>query len=89
MARTHYQNGEAILTSACGCDDCTPCMINGILCHEQGCPSSWKDYPVPCFECGCDFWPESRGERICSDCLNPPEIDMDDIDDDEPEDEED
>ena len=26
------------------CDQCVACMINGIFCHEQGCPNSDKEY---------------------------------------------
>lgn len=46
-------------------------MINGVKCHERGCPEAWKDYDVPCRECGCDFKPEERGQRVCPGCMNP------------------
>ena len=26
------------------CNQCEACMINGIFCHEQGCPNSNKEY---------------------------------------------
>ena len=74
--RTNYRNGDEI-TLSCGCDGCSPSMINGTLCHETGCPDAWRDYSVECFECGCDFQPESRGQRVCPDCLNPPEDEAD------------
>lgn len=41
--RTHYRNGDEIQLKHCGCDGCNPCMINGVLCHETGCPYAWKD----------------------------------------------
>ena len=66
--RTNYRNGDEI-GLACGCDGCSPSMINGMLCHERGCPEAWRDRQVACFECGCDFYPESRDHRICPDCL--------------------
>ena len=41
--RTHYRNGDEIHLKGCGCDGCQPLMIQGILCHETGCPFEWKD----------------------------------------------
>ena len=43
------------------CDQCEACMINGVFCHETGCPNSSKRYDADsdtwikqrkCFECG-------------------------------------
>ena len=68
MKRTHYQNGDAISLS-CGCDGCTPVRVNGILCHETGCPDRWRDCVAECFECGGEFMPEDRGARVCPDCI--------------------
>lgn len=42
MKRTHYRNGDEIHLS-CGCNSCSPCRINGVLCHETGCPDAWRD----------------------------------------------
>lgn len=70
MARSHYRNGDEISLS-CGCDGCSPSMINGVLCHEHGCPDAWRDHTAECFECGCDFLPRERGQRICDDCADP------------------
>ena len=70
MKRTSYANGDTI-TLACGCDGCNPARINGVLCHESGCPEAWRDATRECFECGCDFSPVGRYDRICPDCLNP------------------
>lgn len=64
------QQGQGHRHTRHGCDDCQSVMINGIFCHETGCPSAWKDRKVSCFECGFDFQPENRGERVCPDCQN-------------------
>ena len=50
------------------CDSCQALMINGIHCHETGCPDSWKDYQNECYECGQEFKPEHRGQMICPEC---------------------
>lgn len=26
------------------CDQCVACMINGVFCHEYGCPNTHKVY---------------------------------------------
>ncbi len=42
------------------CGDCAALCINGVPCHETGCPSSHIDLttgkprPKKCFECGCE-----------------------------------
>lgn len=41
--RTHYLNGDEIGLQHTGCDGCSPSMIQGVLCHETGCPYAWKD----------------------------------------------
>lgn len=74
MKRTHYRNGDKI-TLACGCDSCNPAMVNGVLCHEQGCQDAWRDYLAECRECGMEFYPEERGDRLCSGCTAIPEYD--------------
>lgn len=61
------------------CGDCALVTIQGIVCHETGCRSSWIDpntglgYAVPCLECGGSFVPEGRPSRhsLCPSCLNP------------------
>ncbi len=67
--RTHYRNGD-VITLKCGCDGCNPSMINGVLCHEQGCAFAWKDKAIDCAECGCAFYPEDRWQSVCNDCTN-------------------
>jgi hypothetical protein len=45
------------------CDQCEALMINGVFCHETGCPNTKKRYLAEedawvrffnCFECGCE-----------------------------------
>ena len=51
------------------CDSCEVLMINGVRCHETGCPSAWKDQRRECGWCGASYTPEERGQRYCSeDC---------------------
>lgn len=45
------------------CDHCQAVMINGVHCHEIGCPIA----PRKCSTCGEYFEPE-LGQRICDDC---------------------
>lgn len=78
MARTHYRNGDEI-SLHCGCDGCSPSMINGVLCHETGCPEAWRDIPKACFVCGCDFLREGRFDTICPDCSDPDDRDFDEL----------
>lgn len=68
--REHYRNGDTIHMPANGCDGCCPLVINGTLCHEQGCPDSWRDTSVTCFECGHEFYrTENRFQKLCPDCM--------------------
>lgn len=69
MRRTHYRNGDEITLFENGCDGCEILVINGILCHERGCPDAWKDTALECWECGCDFYPTERHQKSCQDCL--------------------
>lgn len=48
------------------CQSCECVFINGLKCHEPGCPDAWKDYTVECRECGCKFTPEEKGQIFCS-----------------------
>jgi len=59
------------------CDQCELLRINGVVCHEIGCPNmgakwdhereQWVHY-VECWECGCEV---EKGEA-CS-CMTPEE----------------
>jgi hypothetical protein len=48
------------------CNSCEALYINGVLCHEHGCPDSWKDEQRTCKECGTVFFPEDSGQEVCS-----------------------
>ena len=51
------------------CNSCDCFFINGVKCHEHGCPDSWKDYVRKCKFCGCEFKPEDKNQTCCSeDC---------------------
>jgi hypothetical protein len=65
--RTHYNNEDEISLTECGCDGCSPSMIDGVLCHEHGCPDAWRDYERECGECGGGFYPELHEQEFCSD----------------------
>jgi hypothetical protein len=57
------------------CNSCKMLKINGVKCHETGCPDAWKDKAISCFVCGFDFIPEERFQTVCNDCQN---VDQDD-----------
>lgn len=48
------------------CKSCEMISINGVACHETGCPDAWMTGTIECFECGCRFTPEFKGQRFCS-----------------------
>ena len=51
------------------CTQCEALMINGIYCHEHGCPIAWKDYKRECKWCGAMFKPDYEGQQTCGiDC---------------------
>ena len=51
------------------CDSCEELNINGVNCHEFGCPDAWRDEIRECKWCGYEFKPEEKEERFCStDC---------------------
>jgi len=47
------------------CASCNKLSINGVSCHEAGCPDSWKDYPRECRYCGQEFLPENKEDVFC------------------------
>jgi hypothetical protein len=51
------------------CDSCAVVRINGVICHERGCPNAWRDSTRRCFDCGFDFTPTSRYQKVCDTCL--------------------
>ncbi len=73
--RTQYNNGDNINLLGNGCDGCNIVMVNGILCHETGCPDEWRDLEIECSECRFEFQPENRDQTICDGCQHPNRID--------------
>ena len=49
------------------CDSCEAVHINGVLCHEHGCPDAWKDTKRECKWCGSAFIPDDRFQQFCDD----------------------
>lgn len=63
--RSRYKNGDYIYLHT-GCNSCTPSRINGVLCHESGCPDAWKDKRLICEEClGGFFSPRPDKVPVC------------------------
>lgn len=50
------------------CDSCQLARIQGVLCHERGCPCAWRDVRTECQSCGCEFIPDEKGQTLCSGC---------------------
>jgi len=48
------------------CNSCEILYINGLKCHEHGCPDAWKDYSRECNWCGSQFKPEGESQDCCS-----------------------
>jgi len=51
------------------CSQCQLMRIQGIVCHEIGCPLAYKDQLYECEICGNDFPPENRWDVVCEDCV--------------------
>jgi len=84
--RKAYRNGDE-LAGIGNCDSCEVLVINGMLCHETGCPNAWRDTMLECVECGALFRPETRHQKYCSDSCwaaynGYPDPDADDTDED-------
>ena len=47
------------------CNNCEAVTINGVYCHETGCPDAWMDYKRHCDWCDTEFKPEDRYQRFC------------------------
>src|SRR5262245_22301778 len=47
------------------CSQCAACVINGVPCHETGCPNETR----PCRECGAPI-PKRLRYLECEDCSN-------------------
>jgi hypothetical protein len=48
------------------CSSCEVLTINGVLCHETGCPDAWNDVTRECKWCGQSFKPENKLQDCCS-----------------------
>ena len=48
------------------CDSCQILAINGVACHEQGCPNGHKNKTADCKECGRTFRLKHNGQTLCS-----------------------
>lgn len=47
------------------CESCQVAMINGLRCHEIGCPEAWRDEVRECRWCGTEFLPEEKYQAVC------------------------
>lgn len=49
------------------CSSCEAVVINGLLCHEHGCPDTPPRWEVEssCGYCGDNFKPEYKGQKYC------------------------
>ena len=54
------------------CDQCEPMCINGVFCHESGCPNEAKAWVIDewlevyeCFECGQQSFDQDIIENCC------------------------
>ncbi len=47
------------------CDQCQLLRINGVVCHETGCPNAWKDSKRECKWCGKEFRPKHQAQQVC------------------------
>ena len=47
------------------CNSCEAVMINGVYCHEHGCPDKWTTELRECKWCGSEFEPEDRYQVFC------------------------
>lgn len=72
IMREEYKNGDEVGLKQNGCDGCSPTVIQGVFCHEQGCPDAWRDRAKACDECGNDFYPTDRYQSVCDDCCSDP-----------------
>lgn len=48
------------------CGSCQLVRINGMVCHELGCPEAWTSEVRECKECGGTFKPKAKRQCCCS-----------------------
>lgn len=63
--RNTYRNGKPKALVHQNCDSCQAVIVNGILCHESGCPDAWADRVRSCRWCGEEFLPEAKHQTYC------------------------
>ena len=64
---SHDERGQFIRRYFC--NSCEMLSINGLPCHETGCPDAWRDAQLNCRWCGERFSPQERHQACCSqDC---------------------
>lgn len=59
------ESGRRVIVPTC--EQCQILVINGIICHEHGCPKAWEDERRDC-SCGDTFKPKHRHQRHCRSC---------------------
>jgi hypothetical protein len=64
------------------CQSCEALTVNGVLCHESGCPDAWKDYKRTCKWCGSTFTPEFSRQQFCDDSCYACYNGLDEVDED-------
>lgn len=66
LSEIDADDGQSVLRVRCS--QCQAATVNGITCHEHGCPNQKSE----CRECGgvCE-----KHERLCESCANPEEYD--------------
>ena len=47
------------------CQSCEVTYINGVKCHEHGCPDAWQDEVRECKWCGTFFQPADHYQQFC------------------------
>lgn len=53
------------------CQSCQMVNINGVPCHETGCPDQWKGETRKCKWCGEGFTPKTARQLFCTtDCCD-------------------
>jgi len=47
------------------CPSCEAMMIQGVYCHESGCPDKWRNETHECKWCGSQFVPDAPDQSYC------------------------
>ncbi len=51
------------------CDQCQLLRINGVVCHEIGCPKAYKGTYYTCSGCGGEFKKKNARQVRCGRCV--------------------